>query len=418
VLNSPASELASRGVTHQSKPKAALTELRIEKLKATGKTFYVQDGAQPGLSVRVSAGGVKSFCFTKFKNGRFTQITLGRAGALRLDDARKAAQRLHGEIASGVDVGAKRKAARTDPMIRGLTMEEAFDRFMNAKQRRPNTVSDYGFQWRLHVPASIKRKPVSDVTAADIEDIKRKAGKQHRTANKTIALLSAIMAKSGRWADNPAREVSRHHEQPRTRRLSVDELQRVWSACGLLEGDWGDFFRLLVLTGARRAAFQAMRWQDLNLDAGVWMVPVQWVKSKREMAIPLSSEAVRILRERREQSNSESNPIGRSEGRPSLDGLWVWPSSDSATGHTVNPEKPFRRLLKAAGIHERASLHDIRRTLGSRLAMDGVAGATISKVLGHVSPGSLRHYAHLDVTAGADAIDRLFADVVKPSKGE
>jgi integrase len=380
-------------VTSQSK----LTELRVEKLPVTGVTYYAQDGAQPGLSLRVSAGGVKAFVFTKFKHGRLTRITLGRVGAMRLDAARRAAQALHGELALGVDVGAVRRAKRDAPQAE--TMQQAFERFLTLKTRRLSTVGDYQSIWRLHIPASLKRKAVADVTVQDIEDAKRAAGKQHRTANLIIVLIGAIMAKSGRWADNPARGVSKHHERVRTRRLSIDELQRIWSATALLKTGWGDFFRVLILTGARRSPFCAMRWQDLNLDAGVWLVPVEWAKSKREMAIPLSGEAVRILKARRQQ-------WGGSE--------WVWPSADSETGHVVSPEKPWRRMLKAVGVHEHTTLHDIRRTLGSRLAMDGVAGATISKVLGHVSPQSLKAYVHLDVAAGAEAIDRMMADVVKP----
>lgn len=180
-------------------------------------------------------------------------------------------------------------------------------------------------------------------------------------------------------------------------------MSRVWRA---IEGEpeWGDFFRLLILTGARRTPFCAMRWRDLDLDAGVWTVPVEWAKSKREMAIPLSGEAVRILNTRR------SRLVAEEFGDPSQ---WVWPSPDSATGHVVNPEKPWRRVLKAAGVIEWTTLHDVRRTLGSRLAMDGVAGATISKVLGHVSPQSLKAYAHLDVTAGREAIERALAGVTK-----
>jgi len=69
-------------------------------------------------------------------------------------------------------------------------------------------------------------------------------------------------------------------------------------------------------------------------------------------------------------------------------------------------------------VHERASLHDIRRTLGSRLAMDGVTSGTISKVLGHLSPQSLKAYVHLDTSAGAEAIDRVFADVLKDRSRE
>jgi integrase len=145
-----------------------------------------------------------------------------------------------------------------------------------------------------------------------------------------------------------------------------------------------------------------MRYCDLDLEAGVWLVPTEWAKSKREMAIPLTDEAVRILKARRVNCQQLE---------------WVWPSGSSrgrasVTNHVVNPEKPWRRILKSAGVKEHATLHDVRRTLGSRLAMDGVAGATISKVLGHVSSQSLKHYAHLDVTAGREAVENALASVI------
>ncbi len=371
-----------------------LTELRVQKLPAHGATYYVNDAKQPGLSIRVSARGVKAFVFTKFKDGRLTRITLGRAGAMRLDDARRAAAKLHGEMALGIDVRATKKAANAP--AKAATMQKAFERFLELKERRRRTVADYQTIWRLHVPSSLKRKAVGDVTSEDVENAKRVLGSRYRTANKVIVLLASIFSKSGRWADNPARHVERYREHVRTRRLSADELVRVWRA---IEGerDWGDFFRVLILTGARRTPFCAMRWRDLDLDVGVWTVPAEWAKSKREMAIPLSSDAVRILRDRR--------------GRQPAGLEWVWPSQDSTTGHAVNPEKPWRRVLKAAGVAEHATLHDIRRTLGSRLAMDGVAGTTISKVLGHVSPQSLKAYAHLDVTAGREAIERAMAGI-------
>jgi integrase len=67
-------------------------------------------------------------------------------------------------------------------------------------------------------------------------------------------------------------------------------------------------------------------------------------------------------------------------------------------------------------VKEHTTLHDVRRTLGSRLAMDGVAGATISKVLGHVSPQSLKAYTHLDVTAGREAVERVLAGVTRSKR--
>ena len=152
--------------------KVVLSELRIENLPATGVTYYVNDAKQPGLSVRVSAGGVKAFVFTKFKHGRLTRITLGRVGALRLIAARLAAQKLHGELAQGVDIGAARRVSQVKPE----TMEEAFERFMKLKERRASTITDYKMLWRLFVPASLKNKPVRDVNAGDLEAIVHNLG--------------------------------------------------------------------------------------------------------------------------------------------------------------------------------------------------------------------------------------------------
>ena len=200
------------------------------------------------------------------------------------------------------------------------------------------------------------------------------------------------MSKSGRWADNPARGVERFEERVRTRRLNADELGRLWKALDAAEGSlWADFFKILILTGARRDALCSMRWQDLDLTSGVWVVPATWSKNRREMAIPLTNIAVAVL-QRRQQGRTRSP--------------WVWPSAEAKVGHVVNPEKPWRAFLKTADIREKVSLHDVRRTLGSSLAKSGAAAAVISKALGHVSPQSAKAYVHLDVEPARLAIEK------------
>jgi integrase len=274
-----------------------------------------------------------------------------------------------------------------------MTLADAYERFLTLKDRRLSTKSDYKRLWRLHLPDHLKRKPLADVTPTDVERLKTQLGsKTPRTANKVIVLLSAIMSKSGRWANNPARGVERFEERVRTRRLNAEELARLWKALDGAAGSlWADFFKVLILTGARRDALCSMRWQDLDLASGVWMVPATWSKNRREMAIPLTNTAVGLLQRR--QQNRTRSP-------------WVWPSAEARVGHVVNPEKPWRAFLKAADIKEKVSLHDIRRTLGSSLANSGAGAAVISKALGHVSPQSARAYVHLDVEPARLAIEK------------
>jgi integrase len=392
-LSSNIVSLPVRKQPRSASNKLALTEQRIADLKAVGSTVYVHDARMPGLSVRITKAGVKSYVFTKKVNGRFLRLTLGKTASMTLSAARSAASAHHGDIAKGVDISAVRRSAKAAAAVKAITLADAYERFLTLKDRRPSTTNDYNRLWRLHLPEHLKRKPLADITPSDVERLKAQLGSRTpRTANKVVVLLSAIMSKSGRWADNPARGVERFEERVRTRRLNAEELARLWRALDGAAGSlWADFFKVLILTGARRDALCSMRWQDLDLSSGVWMVPATWSKNRREMAIPLTSIAVKLL-QRRKQSRTRSP--------------WVWPSAEARVGHVVNPEKPWRAFLKAADIKEKVSLHDVRRTLGSSLAKSGAAAAVISKALGHVSPQSARAYVHLDVEPARLAIEK------------
>jgi hypothetical protein len=81
--------------------KVALTEQRVTDLKAVGSTIYVHDARMPGLSVRITKAGVKSYVFTKKLNGRFLRITLGKTASMTLSAARSASAAHHGDIAKG-----------------------------------------------------------------------------------------------------------------------------------------------------------------------------------------------------------------------------------------------------------------------------------------------------------------------------
>ena len=62
--------------------KVALTEQRVADLDVTGKPYYTNDSRMPGLSVRITKAGVKSYVFTKKINGKFFRLTLGKTAGM------------------------------------------------------------------------------------------------------------------------------------------------------------------------------------------------------------------------------------------------------------------------------------------------------------------------------------------------
>jgi len=92
-----------------------LTKTSIEKLPtpATAPAFYRDDEIR-GFGIKVFSSGVKTFFLEKGVNGKVKRITIGRYGELTAEQARKQAQKLAGEIATGVDPVAKKRRAKLE----------------------------------------------------------------------------------------------------------------------------------------------------------------------------------------------------------------------------------------------------------------------------------------------------------------
>jgi integrase len=370
--------------------KVALTDNRVAKLTSEG---FQWDAKVDGLAVRVTNAGAKTFVFRRKIDGRLVNIALGSAAGMTVEDARKVVLKLNGNIADGRDIRAERRNEKAKAARQQLTLGDAFETFKASRQRRPSTLADYEFLWRDYVSPRLKRRPVADIEATDIEAAKVAALKKGRirTAAKVVVLLSTVLRSAGRKHDNPASGVSRPETVRRTRRLNREELAAVLKVLDERRGQfWGDFFHIALMTGARRGALEAMRWADIHLDDGVWLVPANWSKNGRELAIALPTKAVDILRARQSEATAQ----------------WVWPSEVARDGHIEEPRKALAALLKAAGVETRISMHDLRRTVGSRLAMSGANAATISAALGHLSPDSARAYVHLTTEPVRLAIEK------------
>ena len=185
---------------------------------------------------------------------------------------------------------------------------------------------------------------------------------------------------------NPAKGVRRFTERSRERFLQPDEMPRFLEALAREPNPtFRDFVLIALLTGARRANAQAMRWEEVHLERATWEIPV--TKTGDRHTVPLSPEAVTILRHRKEHSVSE----------------WVFPSHGES-GHLVEPKRAWKVLLERAEIQD-LRIHDLRRTLGSWQAADGASLSIIGKTLGHKNVSTTAIYARLNLDPVRQAVN-------------
>jgi integrase len=366
----------------------AFTERALAALeRPTSGSRYVYDTVEAGLGVRLTPTRSR-YVFYRWHHGKPDRLTLPEVGSVSLRDVRRIVAGLRGDLARGIDVFARARQEKHPTDV--ATLQDAFEAHLKRADLRNNTRRDYASAWR-NVPARLAAKSVNDVMAADLERLHASIGDEghRRLANKLIVLIATLLRRNGRRGDNPAAGIARFREEPRQRVLSLDELHRLREAFGVEEEPWRSYFLLLMLTGARRSALAQMRWEDVDLDLGTWRIPATKSKNRKTLAVALPSEAVELLRRRR-------NERGASD--------WVFPAA-SQSGHLMSPKQAWRRICRRAGI-EGAMVHDLRRTLGTMVAADGAGAAIVSAVLGHASQQSARSYVHLSAAVGRDYVER------------
>lgn len=170
--------------------------------------------------------------------------------------------------------------------------------------------------------------------------------------------------------------IDKFKTKARERFIQPDEFDRFFKAVKQEPSDTMlDYVFVSLLTAARQSTVLAMRWDQINFDLGTWYIPE--TKNGDSQTIPLTDAALKILQDRKDRVKDD----------------WVFPG-DGVSGHLVSPGKSFKRILARAGVSD-LRLHDLRRTMGSYLAIQGTSSTIIGKALGHKSHTATAIYARL-----------------------
>jgi integrase len=360
-----------------------LTDRAVKTLAApdAGNKVYYDDLVR-GFGIRVTAAGARSFVLDYRRRSDRLQrrVTIGQFPDWSTAAAREEAKRLKRGIDGGADPVGEYREARA-----AATVGDLCDRFERdyIPRKRPSTQQSYRQQIAADIRPAFGRMKVAAVSVADVDAWHRKMSARAPVhANRALAALSRMFSLAIRWglrADNPCKGIERNQEHKRRRYLSATELTRLIKALDAYSDQQSaDIIRLLLLTGARRGeAFQA-RWDDIDLESGVWSKPGATTKQKTEHRVPLNDAAQRLLLDLRERAPVKSE--------------WVFPATNGE--HRRDVKEAWATLCRRAKISG-ARVHDLRHTFASVLASSGLSLPIIGQLLGHTTPTTTARYAHL-----------------------
>jgi integrase len=145
--------------------------------------------------------------------------------------------------------------------------------------------------------------------------------------------------------------------------LSDAELTAIWKACG--NDDHGRCIKLLILTGCRRQEIGGMAWSEFDFERGTWTLPAGRSKNGRAHTLPLLPAVLAVI-----------EAVPHMAGRDQLFGQ----RGGGFTGWSYGKAALDQRVAV-----RHWTVHDIRRSVATKLADIGVLPHVIEQILNHQS---------------------------------
>lgn len=357
----------------------ALTVKAIENFKPGASRREIPDGEVRGLYLQIFPSGKASWAFRYRSSGRTRKLTIGASPEIGLKDARDLARKAHLQVANGEDPGAIKRAARTDARAlpaRDMVEKVAaqfLDRHVNGLA--PATAREAGRIITKEIIPAFRGRRLSEIKPPEIIEMLDAIVDRGAPvfANRTLSWLKGLCnfaIARGLIETSPCAGIKPPggRETPRDRVLSDGELAAAWQTADAFEWPYRGFVQLLILTGQRRNEVSELAWREIDFDAKIWTLPGARAKNGIEHTIPLSDQAVEILKSVPRIAGSDF--VFTLNGRAPL------------TGHYA-----LKRRLDALMPPDTLPwvFHDLRRTAASGLARLGINLPVIEKLLNHVS---------------------------------
>ena len=367
-----------------------LTDKQVAALPRRERRYTLPDPEQPGCYLRIpartSSAPIAFAAVARDPGGKQIWTTVGTADAIGIDQARELARGAIRQIKAGKSISEPAK-----PTVRAVAEEwlERHVRGQRTERERGRIISRYIVpQIGDRVFADVRRKDIAEL----LDRIEDESGRP--MADGVLKTFRAI----SKWVQqrdesyNPPLTAGMSRvpkgEGRRKRILADDEIRAIWR----VEGQYGDFVRLALLTAQRREKLIQLRWDDLD-SHGVWTIRTEAREKGNPGKLKLPQVAFDLIQA---QPRFVGNPYvfaGRNNGPTAMFGSGTYKAQ-------------FDKLCGVTNWR----IHDLRRTARSLMSRAGVQTEIAERVLGHAQGELIETYDRHDYAVEmATALEKLAA---------
>jgi integrase len=352
-------------------PRLKLTDPFIRNHPEPEKRMEIYDSLVNGLAVRITPTGTKSFVYRYRFNDTVRRYTIGRFPAIGLADARQKVKELAYQTSQGIDPLAEKKNKKKKPKKKTFVELARMFKEYHLPKLKKSTQKTYTERIDAEILPVLSDQKVCDIKRSQImemlEDIAYGRGRSIHS-NRVRAILSSMFSfavQRGIAEFNPVKTIKPlGKETKRDRVLTEDEIKRLWNGFATLLEPSQSVLKILLLLGQRKGETRRMRWDDLDLNKNLWIIPADQTKAKRKHWLPLPPLAITII----ERLKNDSEYVFASKINEGESVKWF--------------HNGFNRLADELNIVD-VRIHDLRRTAATYMAEMGTDRTILGKVLNH-----------------------------------
>ncbi|MEM8270177.1 tyrosine-type recombinase/integrase [Morganella morganii] len=389
-----------------------LTARQVETAKPKEKSYKLFDGG--GLYLEVTAKGSRYWRMKYRFGGKEKRLAFGVFPTVTLAEAREMRNQAKKVLAAGGDPGEVKKEEKA---IQKLSTGNTFEAI--AREWHKSKADRWSLRYRDEIIDTfekdifpyIGKRPIAEIKPLELLETlrrmeKRGALEKMRKVRQRCGEVYRYAIITGRAEYNPAPDLATALTPPKKQHfpfLTAEELPYFLKD---LAGYTGSIItktatKIILLTAVRTQELRFARWQDIDLEKGIWEIPAEVMKMKRPHVVPLSKQVIELFNSLKPLSGHyELVFIGRNDHRKPI------------SKESVN------QVIELLGYKGRLTGHGFRHTMSTILHEKGFNSAWIETQLAHIDKNAIRGtYNHAQYMDGRREMMQWYADYMDELEG-
>ena len=362
----------------------SLSDAKIRNTKPRTKPYKIVDGE--GLFLLIMPSGSKYWRLKYFFAGKEKLLALGVYPEITLADARERRAQARKVLAAGNDPGEVKKEAKRVAILKSANAFEVIARewFEKRKHEWASTSADTMLnRLEQHILPILGKRPVAEITAPEVLAMLRTVEDRGslETARRLMKMCGQIFMyaiATGRAERNPVPDlrgalktpVVKHHAYLKANDLPL-YLENLDSYDGSLQTKLA--LRFLLLTFVRTKELRGAQWTEIDWGKADWRIPAERMKMRELHIVPLSRQAIAILRELQTHTGNRQ---------------YIFPNQHNPSAFMS--ENTMLYALYRMGYHSRTTGHGFRSTASTILNEHEFRADVIERQLAHSERDTVR----------------------------